>query len=401
MSLNGTLETFALPDVLALLAATRKSGELKVEGGRGDSRLWLDKGEMVGADVPRATTFADAIFEMLRLTKGNFTFDNDGKASDPSDPVALEPLVQEAQSRLGEWRSIEAVVPSPACAVSLSPEVSGGQVSISREQWRALVAVAASRDVEGVVRSLGLGEFTTCRILKDLVQTGLVSIGDRLPAATPEPAPAPAPARAPEPASADAPAARQAAAASAGGPTRPVNPAAMVAAARAGATPPAPARPAVAGARVPAAGAASPAPAPTPAPDAAARPSRRISAVLEGDSAPPAPAAANRQPAPAAPAAKGARPPAAAAAAGPAAKNAPAPEARGDDDRGALVHQLAQLQGAAKPPAPRHATAGSSATEPPAPKPDTEAGEASAEPEKEEEPLNRGLLLKFLNSVRS
>ncbi len=35
MSLQGSLDTFALPDVLALLATTRKSGELHIAGSRG------------------------------------------------------------------------------------------------------------------------------------------------------------------------------------------------------------------------------------------------------------------------------------------------------------------------------------------------------------------------------
>ena len=44
MSLEGTLETIALPDVLALLSVTAKTGELRIESGGGVGSVWFDAG---------------------------------------------------------------------------------------------------------------------------------------------------------------------------------------------------------------------------------------------------------------------------------------------------------------------------------------------------------------------
>src|SRR5688500_2536717 len=107
VSLHGTLETFALPDVMALLAATKKTGELRVVGGRIDGRVHLDGGRVIGAAVGRADSFVDAVFELLRLTSGKFSFDADRRPDQPADPVDIEPLLLEAQSRLTMWREIE------------------------------------------------------------------------------------------------------------------------------------------------------------------------------------------------------------------------------------------------------------------------------------------------------
>lgn len=412
MSLSGTLETFALPDVLALLSATKKTGELQVNGGRGEARVWLDKGEMVAADVPKAATFVDAVFEMLRLTSGKFAFDNDGTATNPGDPMALEPLLLEAQSRLGEWRSIEAVVPSTGCAVSLVPKVSGAQVTLTAEQWRALVAVAASPDVEAVSESLGLGEFAGCRMVKDLVQSGLVDIGEA-PApkakamakpdtdarAVAEPAndAAPEATSTPELAADAEPAAPRVA------PSRPVNPSALAAArnlkpgAQVARPTVRPAQPAAAASQAEAAAEVVEAPkTKTTEPAPPTRP--RIAASLGGATDPvPAPKAPTRaevrQPAASKPAA--------------AARTRTTPDGNGDtndDDAAAaaaeaaeLVHQLAHLSDVPTPAASTvaHATNGSRPPAKATPDPATE------DPEKPEEPLNRGLLLKFLNSVRS
>ncbi|MGH2685947.1 MAG: DUF4388 domain-containing protein, partial [Actinomycetota bacterium] len=49
MALQGTLDTFALPDVLRLLASTAKSGCLRVRGSRGEGEIWFESGAVVAA----------------------------------------------------------------------------------------------------------------------------------------------------------------------------------------------------------------------------------------------------------------------------------------------------------------------------------------------------------------
>ena len=51
MALQGTLDTFALPDVLRLLASTRKTGRLRITADRGSGSIWLDGGSVVAANA--------------------------------------------------------------------------------------------------------------------------------------------------------------------------------------------------------------------------------------------------------------------------------------------------------------------------------------------------------------
>ena len=207
MSLHGTLETFALPDVMALLAATKKTGELRVVGGKLDGRVHLDAGRVIAASVGRADSFVDAVFELLRLTSGKFSFDAEKAPDDASDPVDIEPLLLEAQSRLAAWREIEAVVPSMDHGVGLVKDLSDPHVTLASEQWRMVVAVAASACVNEVADRLSLGEYAVCKAMKDLVESGVVEISDppvakALPKAAapkPEPVAEPAPVVEPEP----------------------------------------------------------------------------------------------------------------------------------------------------------------------------------------------------------
>lgn len=176
MALQGSLDDFALPDVLALLASTKKTGELHVSGERGGGRLWLRAGEVVWAEAGEATDAADCVFELLRVAGGQFRFTSDVVPPDSEAPQPVEPLLAEATARLAEWADIERVVPSLGAAVRLEPEPPTPEVVVSAEQWRALVAVAEGGTVAAVARALGTGEFGACRAVKELVDAGLVAV---------------------------------------------------------------------------------------------------------------------------------------------------------------------------------------------------------------------------------
>ena len=363
MSLQGTLETIPLADVLSLLAATKKTGELRVGGSRGDGRLWLDGGKVVAADVPRAVTPVDAVFELLRLTTGSFSFEDDAVGPPPGAPLAVDALLGEAQGRLEAWRAIEAVVPSMACVVALAPELAQDSVTVSRRQWKDLVAVAAGGDVNGVMVRLGQGEFDTCRTVKELVDAGLAKVAPAPVTTAPKPAEATTSAsgRSDGPSGRTTPGDDTASARPAGATNGGVAPAARPAAPPPQGTP---------RARTPAAPAAGPArrPATPPAP---------------GASASPDPARGSDD-------TKDARRP------------APAPPSREEAEE--LVHQLASLSRTPPPPRPSNpkaepsAPAAASADDTAAAPAGDNVPPAPARPD--EEPINRGMLLKFLSSVR-
>lgn len=188
MSLQGSLDTFALPDVLVLLSTTNKTGELAVIGNRGsgtvatedlEGRLWLDEGKLVGFDVGKAADPAAAVCELLRLTQGSFSF-MAGTPYDPGAPVDTEAILAQAQQQLAEWLEIERVVPSVAAWVTLAPEPPAAQVSIRADQWRLIAAIGSGCDVADVVARLSEGELSGCRAVKELADQGLVEIAANL-----------------------------------------------------------------------------------------------------------------------------------------------------------------------------------------------------------------------------
>ncbi|HMG45292.1 MAG TPA: DUF4388 domain-containing protein [Acidimicrobiales bacterium] len=196
MALQGNLGAFALPDVLRLLATTRKTGCLYVEGDRGRGSVWLDEGGVVAATAGRALNAVpvdEAVFELLRHRRGSFRFSLD--EAPPLETVQaldLESTLLRALQLLDEWRELEAVVPSLSHRVELVPELAVGHVTIDSARWATLAAVADGVSVGKLAESLGMGEIDVSRAVRDLVDMGVVRVG---PPAGSQPQPQPAPSR--------------------------------------------------------------------------------------------------------------------------------------------------------------------------------------------------------------
>ena len=179
MALQGTLDTFSLPDVLRLLATTSKTGRLRIDGDRGRGSVWLSEGAVVDADADRTldgTPTDEVIFELLRFGSGSFAFDGDDPSSKDGNPQDVDGLLRRADALLGEWTELEAVVPSLEHEVTLSSDLSSDEVTIDSDHWRSIVAVASGRTVGELATTLGLTELGISREVRDLADLGVVEV---------------------------------------------------------------------------------------------------------------------------------------------------------------------------------------------------------------------------------
>ena len=185
VALQGTLDTFALPDVLRLLATTGKTGCVRVIGPRGTGAVWVDGGAVGTIEVPHAplaNEAVDGLFELLRFDEGSFTFETDQTPPVTGVTIEVEALIGAAEALLAEWREIESVVPSMDAFVTLRRELVTPKVSIDREQWVNVVAVGGGATVQQMSDTLALPELPVSRAVRDLVELGLVDIAVAAPA---------------------------------------------------------------------------------------------------------------------------------------------------------------------------------------------------------------------------
>lgn len=229
MRLEGTLDAFGLPDILQLLAFTRKTGALRLSAppaagvvhvragaicaASSDTRRQVLARRVVGAglvgddalqaavavaaDGPTGVVAAlieagavdrdavlplaaeqttDAVGELLRWSGGEFSF-----VVDDADPDALplampvDEVIAEGQRRLDVWAELTAVIPSPDTALALTV-APAEEPRCSREEWGLLALVDGVRTVAEIVALLGRGEFAVMRALAGLVSRGLLVV---------------------------------------------------------------------------------------------------------------------------------------------------------------------------------------------------------------------------------
>jgi len=181
VALQGTIETFALPDVLRLLATTKKSGRLRLSGSRGSGSVWLDAGAIVASEAtghPHADTATDVVFELLRFEDGDFVFNDTELAAAPEAPDDVEAVLAAAEEQLEEWQTVAAVVSSIDLWVSLVAEAPDDEITLSRNEWTSLVTIGGGATVAAIGDALALPELPLCRRVKELVERGLVELGD-------------------------------------------------------------------------------------------------------------------------------------------------------------------------------------------------------------------------------
>jgi hypothetical protein len=165
--------------VLRFLSGTGKSGEFHVSGTNGDGRLWFTDGRVSGFQAARAAEPHEAIFQMLRISDGDFDFTADRPRPDDAhavDAVDLDSTIEAAEHRMAEWMRIVEVVPSLSHGLNLRAEAPEGRIELEPGQWMTIVTVARGGTVGQVIDERGMQEFDGCAAVRDLVAAGLVEV---------------------------------------------------------------------------------------------------------------------------------------------------------------------------------------------------------------------------------
>ena len=177
--LQGSLDDFALEEVLGLLSSTSKTGKLDVKGDRGSGSLRLDNGRLVDAGASNTANGVepeDVLFELLRYADGNFHF-TASDAEDGGHSINVAEIVASAENRLADWRTIEAIVPSLRHLVTPVAQLPEDEITLVRREWDVLIVVGSGCPVSAVCEELDLGEVEGSRRIKELTERGLLTVG--------------------------------------------------------------------------------------------------------------------------------------------------------------------------------------------------------------------------------
>jgi hypothetical protein len=191
VSLIGTLDTLSLPDLCQLLSGTGKTGALHVRADSGQGVLWFTDGKVCAGEAGGQTgppppgkvndlleRLHDVCFELFRFSEGSFEFEADRRPSWPAERTfEVKGLLTETERRMAEWQEIISVIPSIEARPRLVSEApNGGPITLDAAQWRVVTGIDGRRRVSALIRVLDGGEFTVCKVLRSLVQAGLVEV---------------------------------------------------------------------------------------------------------------------------------------------------------------------------------------------------------------------------------
>ena len=189
MLFHGPFEVLDFSEILLLLATKAETGRLEVRATGTTAKLYLSSGRLTWAEVedrpptiPPGTGADDQLVEAcaryVHCERGTFEFEPGAKSPLASETgVDVERTLALAEARANEWRQITAVVPSLEAHPSLVPEVTTEPVILSRDLWRLVAAIDGRRSVHALARVTGMSAYAVCRLLKQLVEAGVVEVG--------------------------------------------------------------------------------------------------------------------------------------------------------------------------------------------------------------------------------
>ena len=186
VTLHGSLPDLPLDAVLRLCEATGPTGRLDVRGRRETFRLGFDRGRLVSAEWD-GETGDTALAGALAVEGGEFDFVPTATAPERDLEGELEEILARAGSDRDRIVADRLLVPSDRVRFRLSERAAAGPaITLTPDQWRALLAVDGQRDLTALSAHLGLRPLATLGLFADLARRGAVDTIEPPPEVAPE-----------------------------------------------------------------------------------------------------------------------------------------------------------------------------------------------------------------------
>ncbi|NOY55085.1 MAG: DUF4388 domain-containing protein [Actinobacteria bacterium] len=222
-TLKGTFDSFPLPDVLRLVAASRETGLLEVHSPELGGRIFVVDGQIAYAttrsddqlidDLARMDHISeeerdaierravqledvlstraavlgiffgyqvtDVLVRLLAVTEGSFSFDVGVMTKHQTAyRIDVEAALEAATARSIEWEEIHKVLPRVDVSFRMAPAIDD-EVTIDPNRWAILAALPAAGTPRELALALKIFEFDAARRLAELVTAGLIVAEER------------------------------------------------------------------------------------------------------------------------------------------------------------------------------------------------------------------------------
>ncbi len=186
MALAGDLSEFPLTDIIQLVQLSKQTGGVHIRGQRAgqlfEGWLFFRDGKIVGANMAGHQPL-EAVYTFFTLVSGPFAFHDDKRIETPTISVSNEVIIMEGVMRQDAWATIHQHVPSMGMVprLVLNPTTGSSEINLEPEEWRVLTMVNGKNTIAQIAQRSGLGEFRSCEIVVQLLQSGLIEMRDPSP----------------------------------------------------------------------------------------------------------------------------------------------------------------------------------------------------------------------------
>lgn len=178
MAIKGSLKEASLPDVLQLLSMGKKTGCLGLSFHDSFGQIYFDSGRICHASiVNRPLDTENAVYTLFTWTSGTFNFEPGVEPEEGAERVSVDPqsLLLEGARRVDEWSLIEKKIPSFDVVFSIDrSRLMLNRDPLSPEQEGLLPLIDGHRDINGLIRDSGLGEFEVGKALYGLLNASFL-----------------------------------------------------------------------------------------------------------------------------------------------------------------------------------------------------------------------------------
>jgi tetratricopeptide (TPR) repeat protein len=173
VAIKGSLKEASLPDVLQLLSMGKKTGCLGLSFHESFGSIYFESGRICHASiVNRPLDTENAVYTLFTWTSGTFNFEAGVEPETGAQLVSVDPqsLLLEGARRVDEWSMIEKKIPSFDLVYSIDrARLTKNRDKLTAEQETLIPLLDGHRDINGLIRDSGLGEFEVGKALYGLL----------------------------------------------------------------------------------------------------------------------------------------------------------------------------------------------------------------------------------------
>lgn len=177
MAFQGSLKELPLPDIIQLVAVSRKSGVFSIEGTDSHGSIFLRQGQIVHAEVGDLRG-EEAVYELSIWPEGRFEFEPDEEAVPeiPTIDKSNTNLLMEAARRMDEWQILARKIPSIRAVPVFTAAGSSGGISFSPREWTVVRKIDERRTIETIALDLEESPFEIAKIVYGLITSGVIEL---------------------------------------------------------------------------------------------------------------------------------------------------------------------------------------------------------------------------------